>query len=116
MCFPSFLSKYSVFTPVTEDRRTDTQRRGSLQRYSMRAEELKNRELRINDSDQLLAVRAQVSCLTEFKAVGCVTQLCVGDSYCETENLGRMFFSFSNTEKFMLLCLLANAEQDEKMC
>lgn len=39
-----------------------------------------------------------------------IKQLCVGDS----ENLGMMFFSFSNTEKFMLLRLLANTEQDAK--
>lgn len=42
-------------------------------------------------------------------------RVCVGDSYCEPENLGRLFFSLSNPEKFMLLCLLANAEQDEKI-
>lgn len=50
-----------------------------------------------------------------------VTLLCVGDSHCETEHLCSAVFFFSpslfqNPEKFMLLCLLTNAEQDEKAC
>lgn len=102
---------------------TDRQRSGSLpvsdQQYEsccLQRKELKNRELWISDSGQLLVVEAQVSCLTEGEAAGCFALVFWwGDSYWETENLGRMFFSFSSPEKFMLLCLLTNAKQDEEI-
>lgn len=58
---------------MTVDRQSGSLPTFDLQYESccIQREELKNRELWINDSDQLLAVEAQVSCLTEYEAVVC---------------------------------------------
>lgn len=58
-------------------------------------------------SDRLLAVEAPV--WLNMKRL-----VFAAGSRCEREKLGRMFLSSSEPERFMLLCLLANAQQDEK--
>lgn len=62
----------------------------------------------------------QAAVWLNVKADGCFIITVIIGGYtvvcrCETKILGRVFFFlFSNPEKFMLLCLPANAEQDEK--
>lgn len=82
--------------------------------YSMRAVVYREkRELWIND--QLLAMKAEDYCLTEYEAVVCYTVVCWWLLLWEREPWHDVFSTFQNLKQFLLLCLLLpNAEQNEK--
>lgn len=70
----------------------------------LQREKLRNRELWINNSDQLMEMKDQISCLTEYEAVGCYTVGC----WCffllwDSASWQDVFACFSNPEKLIAL-------------